>query len=26
LYHEAFNEPEKEMVFNDVEQWLIART
>ena len=26
LYHEAFNEPEKEQVFNDVEQWLIART
>ena len=26
LYHEAFNEPEKEQVYNDVEQWLSART
>lgn len=26
LYHEVFNEPEKEHVFNDLEQWLIAHT
>jgi lysophospholipase len=26
LFHEVFNEPEREQVLNDVEHWLQART